>query len=525
MNPLLILLIDDDEDGFLITRGLLAQVKSACYQLKWVSTYETGLEELRHKRHDVCLLDYRLGARDGLELLHEAIAEGCLTPIIMLTGQGDHLIDIQAMNEGAADFLDKDRLDAARLERSVRYTVERQRLVNALRTSESRFRRLFDANIIGVFFAESSGRITDANDAFLKMLGYDQTDLPIQWNQQLKTTEGQFLDDSGLQQLRTAGVATPREHDFLHKDGKRVPVLIGAALLESHSDQYICFVVDMCERNRLRGLVNQNEKLAAIGMLSAGIAHEINNPLSFVANNLAVLRRDVVGLRDLMLLYDQLTGEFASRFPGVIARIEETRSALDWDYLEQNLGRMIESTQEGVQRITGIVQKLRAMASSDLTVTEDVALSALVETSLEVLHSRLVKTGIQVEVNHRPMPLCHGCASQIVQVFVNLLANAIDAIESAGGKERGVIRISSQQVGEHLIVEVVDNGCGIASEDLPHMFDPFFTRKPVGAGMGLGLALSHRIMADHGGRIAVESQPGMGSRFTIYLPIQASRDN
>ena len=126
-----ILLIDDDEDSFIITRGLLSQW-SGTYDLEWQGSFESGLQTLREGRHDACLLDYRLGARDGLELLRQVIAEGSRVPIIMLTGQDDHVLDLQAMKAGAADYLVKDVMEASRLERSIRYTIERQQLLDAL---------------------------------------------------------------------------------------------------------------------------------------------------------------------------------------------------------------------------------------------------------------------------------------------------------------------------------------------------------------------------------------------------------
>ena len=135
-NPLRILLIDDDEDSFLITRGMLSQVAGASYDLQWVSTFEGGLEALRHPQHDAYLLDYQLGARDGLELLRQAIAEGCRAPIIMLTGQNDRAIDLQAMKAGAADFLPKHTLEASVLERAIRHAIEHRLLLDELRVAK-----------------------------------------------------------------------------------------------------------------------------------------------------------------------------------------------------------------------------------------------------------------------------------------------------------------------------------------------------------------------------------------------------
>jgi CheY-like chemotaxis protein/HPt (histidine-containing phosphotransfer) domain-containing protein len=140
-KPLRVLLIDDDEDSLIITRGLLSQVEGAVFNLEWASSYEAGLEALRKNGHDACLLDYNLGARNGLEVLQQAVADGCRVPIIMLTGQDDHEVDMQAMKAGAADYLIKDALDTTRLERSIRYAVERQQLLEALEKRAEDLRR------------------------------------------------------------------------------------------------------------------------------------------------------------------------------------------------------------------------------------------------------------------------------------------------------------------------------------------------------------------------------------------------
>src|SRR5262245_7631967 len=140
-KPLRVLLIDDDEDSLIITRGLLSQVEGTVFNLEWASSYEAGLEALRKNGHDACLLDYNLGARNGLEVLQQAVADGCRVPIIMLTGQDDHEVDMQAMKAGAADYLIKDALDTTRLERSIRYAVERQQLLEALEKRAEDLRR------------------------------------------------------------------------------------------------------------------------------------------------------------------------------------------------------------------------------------------------------------------------------------------------------------------------------------------------------------------------------------------------
>jgi two-component system, sensor histidine kinase and response regulator len=165
-----ILLIDDDEDSFVITRGLLARTGKSKFDLDWVGTFDEGLAMLRHGRHVACLLDYRLGARNGLELLGQAVAEGCRVPIIMMTGQDDHETDLQAMKAGAADYLVKDALDAARLERSIRYAVERQQLLDALAKRAEQLTRSQAELLVAKEAAEAANR---AKSAFLANMSHE----------------------------------------------------------------------------------------------------------------------------------------------------------------------------------------------------------------------------------------------------------------------------------------------------------------------------------------------------------------
>jgi PAS domain S-box-containing protein len=177
-DKLKILLIEDDEDDYVITRDLLHEIKDADIHLEWVDTYDAGLEALRANRHDVCLVDYRLGEPSGLALLHEAVSLGCKVPIIMLTGQGDRKVDIEAMKAGAADYLDKSEIKSHLLERSIRYAMERKRLQEALYEERETFFSTFRKAPCGIALIDKDGRYLYTNIEFTNITGYSLEDVP-----------------------------------------------------------------------------------------------------------------------------------------------------------------------------------------------------------------------------------------------------------------------------------------------------------------------------------------------------------
>jgi C4-dicarboxylate-specific signal transduction histidine kinase len=260
----------------------------------------------------------------------------------------------------------------------------------------------------------------------------------------------------------------------------------------------------------------QNEKLASIGLLSAGVAHEINNPLAFVANNLVVMERDCKGLLDLLRLHE--SGQ-ASLDSNLAEEIQTLAQDIDLDYIKGNLPRILSRTRDGIERVTRIVHSLRGMARTEAPRRQVARIPDLVDGCLEILHGKFKRLGVVVAQEHDPNPVVPCVPSQISQVILNLVVNAYQAIE-ATGQQQGRIDIRTARKGEEILLEIHDNGGGIKQEHLSLLFDPFFTTKDVGEGTGLGLSISHHIVSAHGGRIEVETQPGDGSRFKIYLPLK-----
>jgi signal transduction histidine kinase len=275
------------------------------------------------------------------------------------------------------------------------------------------------------------------------------------------------------------------------------------------------------ERHQMRGRVIQSEKLASLGMLSAGVAHEINNPLAFVSNNLAVIERDIRFLLSLMAIYEKAVPALALTEPELVRQADRLAAEFDLDYVKENMGKILRSTRQGVKRVADIVQNLRGFARLDQAAVDQADIHEALKTAVEMLRGRLDRRNITVEERLGQIPLVAGSPAQLNQVFLNLLVNAMQAIESTH-RDDGRIAITTEANNGEIIVEVADNGCGIADENLPQIFDPFFTTKDVGDGTGLGLSITHSMVQDHGGRLEVESIPGQGTRFRVFLPAARS---
>jgi signal transduction histidine kinase len=258
----------------------------------------------------------------------------------------------------------------------------------------------------------------------------------------------------------------------------------------------------------------QSEKLAALGHMVAGVAHEINNPLAFVVNNMAVLQRDVGAMGDLLRLYRQAETPAIDRGSELLVQIQQAAERIDIDYTLGNLDRLLVRSREGLRRIEQIVMDLRGFARLDEGERNDADLNAGVASTVNIVRGQASARNVTIEVEPGALPLVRCHAAKINQVVLNLLANAIDACPLGG---RVTVRTSCS--GGGVAIEVDDTGEGIAPEIGERIFDPFFTTKPIGKGTGLGLSISYGIAQEHGGTIEVESRPGEGARFTLWLPL------
>ena len=258
----------------------------------------------------------------------------------------------------------------------------------------------------------------------------------------------------------------------------------------------------------------QNEKLASIGQLAAGVAHEINNPVGFVFSNFGTLQGYLQRLFRMLLAYR--AAELQPPDSAQVRALAQLRAEIDLDYLERDIPALLSESLDGLKRVRKIVQDLKDFSHVDSRHEwEAVDLHAGIDSTLNIVASE-VRYKAEVEKDYGTLPLVECLPHELNQVFMNLIVNAAHAI----GDERGLIILRTRVSGDEVRIEVIDNGSGIAPDVLKRIFDPFFTTKPVGKGTGLGLALSYGIVKKHGGRIEVDSVPGRGTTFRVCIPLR-----
>jgi signal transduction histidine kinase len=265
----------------------------------------------------------------------------------------------------------------------------------------------------------------------------------------------------------------------------------------------------------------QSEKMASIGQLAAGVAHEINNPIGYVHSNLGTLQVYLRGLSNLMDAYDRLLAERPEAYADSAAfrDISEIKRQVDYNFVRQDLPQVLVESREGIERVRKIVLDLRDFSHGGQAENEDWVYADIhrgLESTLNIVGSEL-KYKAEVRKDYGNLPQVECLPAQLNQVFLNLLMNAGQAI-----KDRGVITITTSQVERGVNIIIADDGIGIDPEHLKRIYDPFFTTKPVGKGTGLGLALSYGIVQKHHGSIEVTSTVGKGSEFRIFLPFSQS---
>jgi PAS domain S-box-containing protein len=320
------------------------------------------------------------------------------------------------------------------------------------------------------------------------------------------------------------------ESEIAREDGALVPIGISCApILDSDGVRIgaVATFQDLTEVRQLQRQVLQSEKLASLGQLAAGVAHEINNPMGFIHANLAQMAEYVRDLRRAWSRVEELQKAVGAgrreEIAGAAERLAATADELDVAYLLSDLAKAIRESQEGSERIRHIVSDLRDFSHQDSGERVPADLNQCLESTANIVWP-MMKHLVVLEKEYEELPAVSCFPMQLKQVFMNLLVNAYQAIEEAGRPRAGEIRLRTRAVPSGVVVEVADDGVGIDAQHLHRIFDPFFTTKEVGVGTGLGLSIAYNIVKRHGGTLRVESEAGAGTRFEIFLPRSGGED-
>jgi PAS domain S-box-containing protein len=359
------------------------------------------------------------------------------------------------------------------------------RMLEALQTSEARLQQFFDHAPEYCYLVGLDGRITDVNRATLEGLGYRREELVGNPVGSLYAPECQ--EQRGQVRLRTSQGEGVRNEEILvlAHDGTRRKVLLSSAAIHDSKGRIISFVGiqrDVTELRRIEASLAQSDRLASMGLLAAGVAHEINNPLSYVLLNLEALTEE---------LPDLVGGEE----PALLAS----------------------EAAQGARRIREIVRGLGSFSRVEQTEARPLDLHLSLRSALEMARNEIGHRARLVE-DLTEVPAVRASEGRLSQVFLNLLINAAQAIPG-GSADENEIRVTTRLEQGQAVIEIQDSGNGIPPEHLPHLFEPFYTTKEVGVGSGLGLAISQGIIADLGGTIEVESTVWVGSTFRVRLPL------
>jgi two-component system, cell cycle sensor histidine kinase and response regulator CckA len=487
-RPVRALLVDDDEDDYILTCELLAQSKESRFELEWVPQYDAALQVMRQNQHDIYLLDYRLGEHNGLELLEQAIAGGCRGPLILLTGRGDREIDLEAMKAGAADYLDKSQLRAPLLERSIRYALERKRAEQKIREQAA----LLDIATDAILVQNLDGEILFWNQGAQRMYGWTAEEAIDQNASRLLYPADSW---SNLQKIQTTVAVKGNWSGELHQIRKGASaIIVESRWTLVHNDEpkprsILIVNTDITEKKQLQAQFLRAQRMESIGTLAGGITHDLNNVLTPI-------------LMAVQLLALKLKHEQGKQWLSIM----ETNAKRGAELVKQviSFARGIEGERTLVQ-VRHLIGEIKQIARETFPKT--------IEVYTDVPQNLWTVSGD---------------ATQLHQVLMNLCVNARDAMPDGG-----VLSISAKnlfidenyapinvdaKVGPYIVITVSDTGTGIPAEILERIFEPFFTTKELGKGTGLGLSTVIGIIKNHGGFVNVHSQVGQGTAFKVYLP-------
>lgn len=469
-KPVRILIIDDDEDDYVLTSGFLKAIEDRKLDIQWCYNYKTALQHIAAKAFDLYLVDYRLGAKTGIDLLKEAMAMNCEEPIILLTGKGNSNIDKQAMEMGAVDYLIKAELTTEKLERCIRYSLERAASTKALRSNEKKYRNIFEKSKEAVFTTDQSLVFKDVNTAMSRLAGCEKKEL-------LNTNLYQLIEHESTrlsihERLASDGEINDLELEIINMNGKkRYCILNLSRERDNNNHSYIQGILhDITNQKKTERATLLAEKLAATGRLVRTLAHEVRNPLSNIHMSL-----------------EQLSG------------LTKDDERIYLDIIDRN-----------GKRINDLITELLTSSKPTEMVLERVPIQSVIDDAISAAVDRITLKQIKLRLSYPETPCYIRADKGKLQIAIlNIIINAIEAIMH----DKGELSIIVTTTEENNSIEISDNGCGIPAENLSKLFEPYFTSKR--NGIGLGLASTLNIIQAHNATIEVRSKVNSGTAFIV----------
>jgi two-component system, cell cycle sensor histidine kinase and response regulator CckA len=492
--PVKLLLIEDDEDDYIITRDLLAESGFKSYHLDWVSSFEAAWEAVHRDEYDVYLIDYRLGAHTGLELLKQALLLGCQAPIILLTGLGDHQIDEEAMRLGAADYLVKGQITPPLIARSINHSIERKKAERQLRENEEQYRLLFEQSPHPLWVVDCERfSLLAVNQAAIRAYGYQREEF-LQMRLHDLGAEDELWNPEQMRRFGSelALIASDLPQTCRHraKDGRIITVeLTWKQILFRGCQAALILANDITQRLDLEAQLRQSQKMESVGTLAGGIAHDFNNILAIITSHASLLRQQI-----------------------------ESSSAS---------AKSLDAVEKAALRGAGLVKQILTFARKTDICLQPVDANLAVQELTPMLSETFPRTINFVFDLEPDLPRVKADPNQLHQSLLNLCVNARDAMPSGGTITVRTRRVSAAQVPQnvpslqdrdYLLISISDTGTGMDEMTRTRIFEPFFTTKSTEKGTGLGLAVVYGVVRSHQGFIDVVTQPGRGTTFLLYLP-------
>ncbi len=475
-----VLFIERDPVYGRLIRNMLAENGSAILKLEFIQRPATESERPATGGVDVILLDLGMPDSQGFDTLSKVHAQTPDVAIVVLASLDDESMIIEAMEAGAQEYLVKKQATGNVIARSMLYAIGRKVVEKRLRESEERYRSTLDNMLEGCQIIGYDWRYLYLNDVVVRhgrqakesLLGHTIMEM----YPGIENTE-MF---AALRQCMEKRIPRRMENEFTFSDGVKGWFELS---IEPIPDGIFILSLDITERKKMQEQLMVNDRLASIGELAAGIAHELNNPLT-----------GVIGFSDLLLLNKDVS-----------------------DDVREDL----EVVNREAKRAADVVKNLLVFARKHPYEKKPVAINEVIQNVLELRTYEQKVHNIQVNTQFASdLPEIVADGFQLQQVFLNLIINAEQAMLEAHGK--GALTINTERVGDIIRASFADDGPGIDQENLRHLFDPFFTTKEVGKGTGLGLSICHGIITEHGGRIYAESELGKGATFIVELPISTA---